>query len=76
MQMEKLKNWMKKSEEPSQDVPLQKLESSQKEVLSQAKELRKTQKLCEELKQNLTRVFFQLQQCQAVVREQKQSSEP
>lgn len=60
MQMEKLENWMKKSEEPSQDVPLQKLESSQKEVLSQAKELRKTQKLYEELKQNLTRVCFQL----------------
>lgn len=60
MQMEKLENWMKKSEEPSQDVPLQKLESSQKEVLSQAKELRKTQKLYEEPKQNLTRVCFQL----------------
>ncbi|GLD55790.1 solute carrier family 22 member 18 isoform X1, partial [Lates japonicus] len=39
-----------------QEVPLQKIESLQKELFIQTEDLRKTQKQCEELKQNLTQI--------------------
>lgn len=57
---------------PCQDVSLQKIEALQKELLTQTEELRETQKRCEELKQSLTQVAVQFQQCQATVRKQKE----
>ncbi|XP_039985419.1 golgin subfamily A member 6-like protein 22 [Xiphias gladius] len=60
---------------PYQDVPLQKIESLQKELLTQTEELRKTQKQCEGLKQSLAQVGEQLQQCQVTVRDQKEKLE-
>lgn len=57
---------------PSQEVPCQKIESLQKELHTQTEELRKTQKLCEELKQNLTQVAAQFQLCQVTIRNQKE----
>lgn len=57
---------------PIQEVPVRKLECLQKELLAQTEELRKTQALCEELKDKLTPVVVQLQQCQATVRKQKE----
>lgn len=57
---------------PSGEVPLSKIESLQKELLTQTEELRKTQKRCEELKQSLTQVAVQFQQCRATVRDQKE----
>lgn len=57
---------------PSREVPLSKIESVQKELLTQTEELRKTQKRCEELKQSLTQVAVQFQQCRATVRDQRE----
>lgn len=56
----------------SPEVPLQKVESLQKELLAQAEELRKTQKRCEELLVKLTKVAAQFLQCQVTVRDQKE----
>ncbi|XP_028429362.1 trichohyalin-like [Perca flavescens] len=57
---------------PSPVVPLQKVESLQRELLAQAEELRKTQKRCEELLEKLTKVAAQFLQCQVTVRDQKE----
>lgn len=53
------------------DVHVQKIESLQKELLTQSEDLRKALKQCEELKQKLTQVSLQLSECQAKVRGQK-----
>lgn len=57
---------------PSPEVPLQKVESLQKELLAQTEELRKTQKRYEELLEKLTKVAAQFLQCQVTVRDQKE----
>ncbi|XP_032378434.1 centrosomal protein of 83 kDa-like [Etheostoma spectabile] len=57
---------------PSPEVPLQKVESLQKELLAQTEELRKTQKRCEELLEKLTKVAAQFLQCRVTVRDQKE----
>lgn len=56
----------------SQDVPLQKIEALQKELLAQTEELRRTQKLCEELKQKLTKMSVQFLQCKVTLRGRKE----
>lgn len=56
----------------SQVLPLPSTESLQNELLTQNEELRKTQKLCEELKQSLTQMAVYVQQCRVTVRDQKE----
>ncbi|XP_035808619.2 chromosome partition protein Smc-like [Amphiprion ocellaris] len=57
---------------PSQDGPHQKIEFLQKQLLDQTKELTRTQKLREELKQKLTQLSFQFQRCRVAARDQKE----
>lgn len=57
---------------PTREVPAQKVESLQKELCSQNQELKRTQTLCEELRQSLTQTSVQLQQCKATLRDRKE----
>lgn len=67
-----LKQRPKVFRKPKQEVPCENIESLQKELLTQTEELRKTQKLCEELKHNLTQVAAKFQLCQTTIRNQKE----
>ncbi|KAI3377343.1 hypothetical protein L3Q82_008550 [Scortum barcoo] len=66
------KSGASRTRKPGRAASLSKIESLEKELLSQTEELKKTQKRCEELKQSLTQVAVQFQQCRATVREQKE----
>ncbi|KAK5874383.1 hypothetical protein PBY51_019330 [Eleginops maclovinus] len=62
----------RKIKKPRQKVPNQKIQSLQKELLTQTEELRATQKHCEELKKKMTMVVLQFKQCQTTLGDLKE----
>lgn len=57
---------------PTQQVPLQKIQSLQNELVTETEERRKAEEQCVELKRSLTQISVQFQQCQGTVRHQRE----